>query len=153
MTVTLRPAVLRDADYVGARMRPIDELESAIALGLTGPEAVRVCLQASPHALAVYDGNPKEPFAVLGVAPLQAPGCGSIWLLGTPDFDEHRKDLIKLTAAFLKECHRHYQTLVIQVAHINTKSIRYLKRFGFKPFPVMDLPTSPLIHLVRTAHV
>lgn len=152
MPVTLRPAILQDADYVGARMRPIDALESCIALGQDGPEAVRLCIQVSSHALAAIDGSPKEPLCVFGVAPL-LPGVGSVWLLGTTRFDERRKDLMKLTEAFLREALGVYPTLVIQVLHTNTKSIRYLKRFGFKPFPVMDLPHSPFIHLIRTAHV
>ena len=153
MAVTLRPAIMADADIVGPRLRAIDALECAIALGLDGPEAVRACIRVSPFVLAAHEGTPKEPFAVMGLAPLPPAGTASVWLLGTDVFDEHRKDLMRMAGAFLRECHRRYHTLVVQLAEINTKSIRFLRHLGFEPFPAMDLPDSPLIHLVRTAHV
>lgn len=149
MTAIVRPAVLRDAAYVGPRMRDMDRLESLIALGLTGPEAVEHCISASPFALAIHDNRPKEPFCVLGVSPY-LPDTGSVWLLGTDEFDEHRKDLMLLTEPILRQFLTIYQTLIVEVGEFNTKSIRYLKHFGFEPFPLMDDPTSPFIHLVRT---
>lgn len=150
MSTILRPAILKDADYVGPRLRTIDALESCISLGTDGAEAVRLCIQHSTIALAAVDGDPKKPYAVLGVAPC-GPRSGSIWLLGTDEFDEHHKDMMRLTEGFLSECQKIYPTLVIHLLETNRKSLRFLKRFGFKPFPVMDLPDSPLIHLVRTA--
>lgn len=152
MTAIVRPAVLRDAAYVGPRMRDMDWLESLIALGSTGPEAVERCIRVSTHALAVHDSRPKEPFCVLGVAPY-LPDIGTVWLLGTDEFDEHRKDLMLLTEPILREFQKEYPTLLIQVGEFNTKSIRYLKRFGFTHMPVMDIPSSPFIHLVRTTDV
>lgn len=148
MTAIVRPAVRRDAEYVGPRMRDMDRLESLIALGLTGPEAVEHCIEMSSHALAIHDNRPKEPFCVLGVAPL-LPDAASVWLLGTDEFDEHRKDLMLLTEPILQQFLSVYPRLFIQVGEFNTKSIRYLKHFGFEHFPLMDTPTSPFIHLVR----
>lgn len=152
MTAIVRPAVRRDAEYVGPRMRDMDRLESIIALGLTGPKVVEHCIEMSSHALAVYDDNPKEPFCVLGVAPL-LPDAASVWLLGTDKFDEHRRDLALLTEPILRQFLSVYPRLFIQVGEFNTKSITYLKHFGFEPFPLMDNPHSPFIHLVRTADV
>lgn len=152
MTAMIRPAIRQDADYVGPRIRDTDNLESLIALGFSGPEAVRHCLELSSHALAFHSGRPKEPFCVMGVAPLM-PGTGTVWLLGTDEFDEHRKDIMAFTEPTLQEFLKVYETLVIQVGEFNTKSIRYLKHFGFEPFPVMDHPSSPFIHLVRTRDV
>lgn len=152
MTAIIRPAVQKDAYYVGPRMREAEHLESLIALGYSGPEAVRECIKVSSHALAIHEGNPKEPFCVLGVAPLSA-GVGSVWLIGTDTFDEHRRDLMVLTEPILQQFLSVYPTLVIQVGDFNEKSIRYLKHFGFKPFPVLDTPSSPFIHLVRTDDV
>lgn len=149
MTAIIRPAIRQDADVVGPKLRDADHLESLIALGQSGPEAVRFCIEHSTHALAVHSGNPKEPFCVLGVAPVSE-GVGSVWLLGTDEFDEHRKDLMALTEPTVQQFLAVYPTLVIQVAEFNTKSIGYLKHFGFEHFPVMDSEKSPFIHLVRT---
>lgn len=149
MTAIVRPAVLRDAAYVGPRMRDMDRLESLIALGHADQAAVELCIQMSTHALAIHDNRPKEPFCVLGVSEYED-GVGSLWLLGTKEFDEHRKDLMLLTEPILRQFLQAYPTLIVEVGEFNTKSIRYLKHFGFKPFPLMDHPSSPFIHLVRT---
>lgn len=152
MTAIVRPAIRQDADYVGPLMRDMDRLESLIAAGQAGPEVVRKCIELSSHALAIHSGSPKEPFCVMGVVPY-LPGVGNVWLLGTDEFDEHRKDLMILTEPILRQFLAVYPTLVIQVGEFNTKSIRYLKHFGFTPFPTMDIPASPFIHLVRTTDV
>lgn len=152
MTAIIRPAIRQDADFVGPRMRDAEHIESLIALGFSGPAAVKYCIELSSHALAIHEGSPKEPFCVLGVAPY-TPGVGVVWLLGTDVFDEHRRDLMVLTEPILQQFLKSYPTLVIQVGEFNTKSIRYLKHFGFKPFPVMDIPSSPFIHLIRTDDV
>ena len=152
MPAIVRQAVLRDAAYVGPRMRDMDRLESLIALGLTGPEAMEHCIKMSTHALAIYDSNPKEPFCVLGAAPL-LPDAASVWLLGTDEFDEHRRDLALLTEPILRQFLSVYPRLFIQVGEFNTKSIAYLKHFGFERLSLMDTPTSPFIHLARTADV
>lgn len=152
MNAIVRPAIRQDAAYVGPRMRDMERIESLIALGHAGQEAVELCIEVSSHALAIHEGIPKEPFCVLGVAPL-SPGVGSVWLIGTDVFDEHRRDLMVLTEPILQQFLKSYPTLVIQVGEFNTKSIRYLKHFGFKPFPVMDIPSSPFIHLIRTDDV
>lgn len=152
MTAIVRPAIRQDADYVGPLMRDMDRLESLITLGHAGPEAVGWCLAQSSHALAIHSGNPKEPFCVVGVAPY-SPGVGTVWLLGTDEFDEHRKDLMVLTEPILRQFLSVYPTLIIQVGEFNAKSIRYLNHFGFERFPVMDIPSSPFIHLVRTTDV
>ena len=149
MTAIVRPAVLRDAAYVGPRMRGLDRIESLIALGYAGQAAVEHCIQNSTVALAIYDDNPKEPFCVVGVASYDD-NIGSVWLLGTDEFDEHRKDLMLLTEPVLQQFLSVYPTLVVEVGEFNTRSINYLKHFGFNPFPVMDIPSSPFIHLVRT---
>jgi hypothetical protein len=152
MPAIVRPAVLRDAAYVGPRMRDMDRLESLIALGLTGQAAVEHCIHLSSHALAIHDDRPKEPFCVLGVAPL-LPDAASVWLLGTDEFDEHRRDLALLTEPILRQFLSVYPRLFIQVGEFNTKSIAYLKHFGFERMPLMDSPASPFIHLVRTTDV
>lgn len=149
MTAIIRPAIRQDADVVGPKLRDTDRLECLIALGLTGPEAIRYCLRHSTHALAVHAGSPKEPFALFGVAP-HLPGIGTVWLLGTDEFNEHRKDLMSLTEPVLRAFQQVYPTLVVEVGEFNLKSIAYLKHFGFEPFPLMDSPASPFIHLVRT---
>lgn len=152
MTAIVRPAIRQDADCVGPLLRDMDRLECLISLGHAGPEAVRWCIEQSSHALAVHSGSPKDPFCVLGVAPF-LPGIGTVWLLGTDEFDEHRKDLMTLTEPILQQFLQVYPTLVIQVGEFNLKSIRYLSHFGFERFPVMDIPSSPFIHLVRTTDV
>lgn len=152
MTAIVRPAIRQDAAFVGPRMRDMDRLESLIALGQTGQAAVEHCIDLSSHALAIHSGSPKEPFCVLGVAPL-LPDAASVWLLGTDEFDEHRKDLMLLTEPILRQFLSVYPRLFIQVGEFNTKSIAYLKHFGFERMPLMDTPSSPFIHLVRNAHV
>lgn len=152
MTATVRPAIKQDAQFVGPRMRDVDNVESLLGLGYSGAEAVETCIKHSSHALSFYSDNAKEPFCVMGVAPF-LPGTGTVWLLGTDEFDEHRKDIMSFTEPTLRAFLEAYPRLVIQVGEFNTKSIRYLKHFGFKPFPLMDNPTSPFIHLVRTRNV
>lgn len=149
MTAIIRPAIRQDADVIGPKLRDMDRLEVLLTLGPDGPEAVRRCIEQSTHCFAVHSGSPKEPFAVYGVAPY-LPGIGTVWLLGTDEFDEHRRELMALTERTLRAFQQEYLTLIVEVAEINTKSIAYLKHFGFVPFPVMDNPYSPFIHLVRT---
>lgn len=80
--VLIQPAVLRDASYVLANLRPLDYIEMScqVPAGTRLAEIAYNLLTCSDAWTAHYDG---QPVAVFGTAPISA-ACVSLWALGTP---------------------------------------------------------------------
>lgn len=81
MKITIEPACLRDASFVMANMRPLDELEVMCQV----PDSARIhelahwLISGSAAFVAYVDGRPS---AVFGTSPINVV-CLSIWALGT----------------------------------------------------------------------
>ncbi len=82
MTVTIKPAVFRDASYVTANLRPADHHEAfcQLADGVTTVELAWWLLHAGA-AFVAYDNE--QPVALFGTAPM-TPFCYSLFAVGTP---------------------------------------------------------------------
>lgn len=86
--VTIEPANLRDASFVCANLRPLDQREVFCQMpdGLKTYELAEGMLMQpgiDEHVLiAKLDG---QPVGFFGVSPMNA-ACSSIWALGTKDF-------------------------------------------------------------------
>lgn len=85
MTVTLRPAVLRDASWITANLRPLDHEEAFCQLPPGTPTAILArWLVMSGDAFVAYIDD--EPTALFGTTPINA-ACFSVWALGTKAFN------------------------------------------------------------------
>jgi hypothetical protein len=147
---TLHTATVSDAEKIGGMLREIDRHECRLS-GMPEETAPLLSLSASACAWTAKDGG--APICMFGVVPVE-PGLGSLWLLATPDFDEHSRDLLRLAPSQVALMHSLFPTLVVQLAPENDKSIRFLRWLGFrKPAePVVEVP-APLIQMVKTADV
>lgn len=81
MAVEIRPAVLRDASYITANLRAIDQLEAFCQLpdGFTTIELAYGLLHAG-DAFIAYKGE--QPVFLFGTSAIH-PTCYSVWGLGT----------------------------------------------------------------------
>lgn len=83
MTVTIKPAVFRDASYITANLRAVDKVEAFCQL----PDAATTIELAwwlihSGDAFIAYRKN--EPVFLFGTSP-QTASCYNVWGLGTDD--------------------------------------------------------------------
>lgn len=81
MTVTIRPAVLRDASYITANLRAIDHDEAFCQLpdGTHHAILARWLITSGEGFIAYMDD---EPVTLFGTTPMTA-ACYSVWALGT----------------------------------------------------------------------
>lgn len=81
MIVTIRPAVLRDASWITANLRPLDHHEAFCQLPPDTPTAtLAYWLVMSGDAFIAYEND--EPVTLFGTTPMTA-ACFSVWAIGT----------------------------------------------------------------------
>ena len=96
--VTIRPAVLRDASYITANLRPQDHEEAFCQLpdGTHHMTLARWLIMSGEGFIAYLDD---EPVTLFGTAPMTA-SCYSVWALGT---DDMRRTVPAVTRMLMSE--------------------------------------------------
>lgn len=147
---TLHAATLDDAVFIDARLRAIDRLECRLS---DYPDDIAASLSVALSHCAWTVREDGTPICMFGVVPL-LPGVGSLWLLATDEFDEHHKDLLRISPPQVARLHSHFPTLMVHVARENEKSRRFLRWLGFREAdpPLTEVPHS-MIQMVKTADV
>lgn len=86
MEIVIRPAVLRDASYVLAHMRPEDEIEVMCQMPEDTPcwQVAYMLIMNTAHAYCAFIDD--KPVAVFGASPM-TPVMSSFWAIGTPGME------------------------------------------------------------------
>lgn len=80
--VDIRPAILRDASWITANLRPLDRLEAFCQLPPGTKTSALAWFLVMGHGDAFIAYLRDEPAMVFGIAPINAV-CLSVWALGT----------------------------------------------------------------------
>lgn len=133
MTAALAIAVAtpEDVEALSGCLRLADLEEIRAASGLGPANALRRCCAFSTHVWVARDGT-KEPIAVWGVGPLSlVAGRGCPWLLASSAFDEHGRQVVRLSRPLLAAMRKAYPRLENHVDARNVRSVRWLAWLGF----------------------
>lgn len=142
--VRIRPAEPGDCDALAANLRAADHDEILASSGEAPLYIIRESVKQTPKTYTVFiDG---ELACLFGMAPLGLLGRqGAPWLLGTPVLDRHPSVLMRYCLPYIAEMLESRSHLFNYVDARNVRSIRWLKRLGFKfhpaqPYGVAGLP-------------
>lgn len=133
-----RPATVGDAVAITPRLRQIDveECDALIGEGFVLQAAIGT-VAASPLALAwEHDG---EVIALFGVAGSLLDTTGTPWMIGTDALDRQGRALIRSASPYIRQMQGLFSRLENVVLARNTRSIRWLKRLGFKFGPAVPM--------------
>jgi hypothetical protein len=126
-----------DVLHIAANLREADrrELAATRGVGVNFADAIGRAVLLSSHVWVgvAPDG---EPISVFGVAPVSMlNGIGSPWFLSTDRAYQYPRTLVVEGRRYLSQMRKTYATLTNYVDVRNDKSIRWLKRMGFKIHP------------------
>lgn len=129
--IAIAVATPEDVDILSGDLRPADLEEIRAASGLGPAAALRRCWAFSTHLWAARDG-PQKPVALWGVGPVSlVEGRGCPWLLASPAFDEHSRQVARLSRPLLAAMRSAYPRLENHVDARNVRSVRWLAWLGF----------------------
>ena len=134
---TTRPAVAADALLVAQRLRAADRAELAAAGVADAETAITNGIARSALTWATEaDGR---VLCVGGVAPLRPhllfEDIGVPWMLGVEELFHHRRPLVTMPPAYIRQMLDRYAELVNFVHAENHQSVRWLRRMGFTVHP------------------
>lgn len=130
-----------DVAALVADMRPADRLELEASHGADPQKAVQRAVDISTISWAVEAGG--ALIMLGGVAPVSMlGGVGSPWMLGTNLLDRSPGALTRVGVQYLQVVKGLYPELENYVDARNVKSIRWLRRLGFKISPA-PIPYGP----------
>lgn len=117
-----------DIDYVAEHMRP-EDIEECAAGGLSPLSALIIGWQSGDTwALITPLG---DPCAILGVHETEEPGCGKIWMLGTPEIEKYPMTFLKNCRPVLDELFKDYKLLSNWSYYKNEVHHKWLQWLGF----------------------
>ena len=139
MYLTIRPATLELAEWIGQRLRPEDELECMTSTGSPGSTVVPLSFQYSKECYVMYPEPrdrrkaPEHPAVIFGVCDDPAnPDVGIVWLLATPEIQRCAISVIREAHHWLAHFTRLYpRGLYNYVDARNDLHVRWLKLTGF----------------------
>ncbi len=157
MQSAVRDATLEDVYYIAAHLRQADLDEfTALYSAAASPTAIlaasRVCSELCQ--VGTVDG---VPALIYGVAPLDAPTAGTVWMVGTRALEDPA-----VARRFLRECrdglremNEMYPLLVNHVDARNALSVRWLRWLGFTfiNLRLHGAEHRPFYEFVRLHHV
>src|SRR5665213_1297046 len=123
--IQFRTAVLRDAVWVGARLRPEDEQEVRTVTGAAPRWAVPVAFRSSKKCTAMrytdtLGRTDRHALAIFGVADdPHYPQLGSVWMLATPRISKVSVAFIKAAPTILDDLGAGYAGLHLSLIHIS----------------------------------
>ena len=131
----LRRATVEDVEFLAPRLRCEDIMELQAVKAPDPLTTLLLGLETSiPHASVLCDQHTGEPYLMGGIRPLGFMGIGIVWLLGTPEINNHvlsfqRETKRALNRAFFLEGYK----VITNVVHgENKKTINWLGRMGFQ---------------------
>lgn len=133
MHVKIAPAQREDVGAVASDMREADRLEVAASSGRTPWLALHRAFVLSHDSWTVLaDG---QPVAMFGVGKKDRNGNACAWLLGTPWMDQPAaaRHIWRHSVEWIEKLHKHSDALFNWIDARNTRSLRWLRRLGFRP--------------------
>lgn len=128
--LTIAVAAPEDVEALSGCLRPADLEEIRAASGLGPADALRRSWAFSTHVWVARDGA--RPIAVWGVGPLSlVAGRGCPWLLASPAFDEHGRQVARRSRQLLDAMRAAYPRLENHVDARNARSVHWLAWLGF----------------------
>ncbi len=142
-SVTYRPATFEDVEAILPHLRPADvaECEALTGEGTLRAAAFGTLLGSVRAWTAEVNGN---PVAMFGVAGQMINAVGHPWMFGTPRMERHARALISEGRTYIRTMLSVFPRLENVVDARNTKSIRWLKRLGFRIRPPMVMGVAGL---------
>lgn len=130
--VYVRPAEFADIQVLYDNMREADFIELEATCGKGNQLwAIKSALETSLVSWAwFYDGRLCCLMGVGSQSPLDSSGIP--WLIGTNELDRHSGVLMRQSKRYIQIMHGYFPHLFNFVDVRNAKSIRWLKRLGFK---------------------
>lgn len=130
--VTIATATPDDIDELIANLRPADR-EEAEAYGL--PDWQNALRAGAAQSILLWAARDDDGLvAVFGVTSIDE-RRGSPWMMATPAFDRHHRDLVREVPPYLERMLAVFPNLSNFVFAGNETSIRWLKRIGFHVEP------------------
>lgn len=130
-TISFDEATTDDVAWIVPRLRQadVDECEALFGAG-SALECVQYGLHPGAYAFTMRrDG---EVVAIFGVCRSVVAGVGTPWMVGTDKLDLCWRALVEDARFFVQVFLEAYPVLLNVVDARNAKSIRWLKRLGFK---------------------
>ncbi|WP_137924654.1 hypothetical protein [Cupriavidus sp. 2SB] len=142
--IEVRVPTEADGRYLIDHLREADRLEVEATLGDACPyAAMELVLSRCSHVWAVFA---EDRLLMIGglvpVGSLLTTNEAEPWILGTADLDRLPGVLTRVALRYLAVMKGHYRRLSNHVDARNVKSIRWLKRLGFKVHP-QTVPFGP----------
>lgn len=135
-------ADLRDAQLLGPRLRQADRDEIDAVTGEPPEVVIHRGIRQSVEPLTLLRSG--LPIAVFGVVD-HGWGCGTPWLLGTPEILDHWREFARRSREVLADVRPSFATLSNWVDARNTVHVRWLRWLGFtigapQPYGRLGLP-------------
>lgn len=150
--ILIRPASRRDAEIVGAALRPDDEREVQTSTGQPGTAVVPLAFDTSREVFTVWrvkDGLPRYPIALFGVADHDGL-TGIVWFLGTDHIRGCALSLIRESQHWLDHMSRHYPQGLHNIAdRRNALHLRWCKLTGFNLLHSVKINGFPYTYIHR----
>ncbi|CAM5776279.1 hypothetical protein LMIY3S_05448 [Labrys miyagiensis] len=132
MSVTIRPATLRDTTFVAANMRAVDWREIRAVFPASSTEIGAALYEASPELAwtAWLDG---DPVCAFGVSRL-LPGLGSGWAYGTPRMPAAMRAATRFLLARVRPrlVNEGFRRIEVRSAVDHDLSHAWLEKLGFQ---------------------
>ncbi len=118
-----------DVVDVVSRLRPVDVEECVAMQGFTPKEFFQLMGYDGDNTYVIYNAEGVN-VALAGIVP-HAPNMAQIWMIATPDLENHGIEFLRYTRAFITEITQGYNLLFNWVLATNEVHIKWLKWCGF----------------------
>lgn len=142
-----KPEDMRD---VISRLRPVDVEETVAMTGFTPKEFFDLHGYDGDNTYVIFNSEGVN-VAIAGVVPHDE-NVGQIWMLATPDLENHGIEFLRYTRAFIAEITQGYNLLFNWVYAANEVHIKWLRWCGFtflKKHEVFGAAGVPFYSFVR----
>ena len=136
------PTIVEHLRHVADNMRFEDVEELRVSSGETPLRALMNSFDVSDQTITGLTPS-GEAVGIFGIGPIcRVTGKGAPWMLGTDKLLKYRRELLLDPPAALEGMLDLYPRLENYIHVKNKKSVRWLKRLGFKMDKPITLPTS-----------
>lgn len=156
MILTMRPALLSDAEGIAVRLRPEDKREVETATGLPAAEVVPLSFQLSVEAYAMRLTNQQgkiedDPTALFGVCgDPHEPERGVLWMVAS-------SEIVRAPISFLREARHwldHFSRLYPAGLHAladsrNGLHLRWLRLLSFQEIGTVSVRGHEFVHVFK----